>query len=136
MSGRRYNSRVNRLIFVYAVDGGLFNSVTHYAHKLIAPQTYPCDLCALTIGALGTRREWTEFLRSLPVEKTFLHRDEFLQRYPNARAVPLPACFWSSDARGDELETLITSAEIARCSDLAALISLVRERASSAPSHG
>jgi len=33
------------LIFVYYGESGLFNTLTHVAHKISSPQTYPCNLC-------------------------------------------------------------------------------------------
>ena len=85
----------------------------------------PCNLCAVTNGPLGTKREWAQFLRDIGVNTEFLHRDEFKQSYPNAQHT-LPAVFRSTE-NGDP-ELLITSAEVNACRDLAALISLVSGR--------
>jgi hypothetical protein len=117
---------MSTLIFVYAVDGGLFNGITHYAHKIISPSTYPCNLCAVTNNMLGTKREWATFIRGLGIKTEFLHRDEFKESHPNAEQNKFPAVFRST---GDgDLEVLITSAEINECRDVSALISLVSER--------
>jgi hypothetical protein len=116
---------MSHVIFVYALDGDLFSEITSYAHKIISPKTYPCKLCALTNGMLGTKREWAHFIRELGVKTEFLHRDEFIQRYPKAKH-SLPAAFRSTED-GDP-EILITSAELGACPDLTALISLVNER--------
>lgn len=118
------------LIFVYALDGGLFNGVTHYAHKMISPKTYPCNLCAITNSMLGTKREWADFIKGLGIETEFLHRDEFKQSHPNAQ-FELPAIVRASEA--NHLELLVTSAEINACRDLSNLISLVQERARQVP---
>ena len=117
---------MSTLIFVYAADSGLFNGITHYAHKIISPSTYPCNLCAVTNGMLGTKREWANFLRELGVTTKFLHRDEFIEAYPNAQQNSFPAVFRSS---GDgDLQALITSSEINECHELSALISLLGDR--------
>ena len=118
---------MSHLIFVYALDGGLFNDLTHFAHKLVSPQTYPCNLCMLTSGPVTKKREWTEFIRGLGIKTEFLHRDEFAQRYPTAQ-YSLPATFLSTG--GAEPELLITSEELNACRDLDGLISLVGERVS------
>jgi hypothetical protein len=115
----------NKLVFVYAGDGGAFNSLIHYAHKLISPSTYQCNLCALTYGALGTKKAWTQFLRELQLPTEFLHRDEFAQKHSTIRD-KLPAVYVERDA---ELQMLITSEEITRCRQLDDLISLVRAKA-------
>ncbi len=114
-----------QLIFVYAVDGGLFNMLTDYAHKVVSPKTYPCNLCALTNNMLGTKREWAQFLRELGVKTEFLHRNEFVERYPTAEA-KFPAVF--SLAGDAEPKVLITSKELNECPNLAGLISLLGER--------
>ena len=113
------------VIFVYAVDGGLFNSLTHYVHKAVSPKTYSCDLCTLTNGMLGIKSEWAQFIRELGVKTEFLHRNEFVERYPKAQR-DFPAVFTSIG--DEEPQVLITSGEIGACRDLAGLISLVGER--------
>ena len=116
---------MSEVIFVYAVDGGLFNTLTHYVHKVVSPNTYPCNLCALTNDMLGTKREWAHFIRELGVKSEFLHRNEFIERYPTAKQ-GFPAVFISTG--GTEPKVLVTSTELNACRDLAGLISLVGER--------
>ncbi len=38
------------LIFVYNANSDLFSTVTDFAHKILSPSTYQCQLCALTYG--------------------------------------------------------------------------------------
>lgn len=114
-----------KLVFVYAVDGGLFNSVVHYAHKILAPRTYGCQLCMLTSSALGTEKAWAQFLRELALPVTFLHRDELAAQAPERSAEPLPAVFAQRDGA---LEVLVHAQEINACVDLQSLIDLVRGR--------
>jgi hypothetical protein len=116
---------MSQVIFVYAVDGGLFNTLTHYVHKVVSPKTYPCNLCALTNDMLGTRREWAQFIRGLGVSTEFLHRNEFMERYPTSKQ-SFPSVFISTGE--PEPKLLITSTELNACPDLAELISLVGER--------
>ncbi|MBI2463388.1 hypothetical protein HYV57_00330 [Candidatus Peregrinibacteria bacterium] len=82
-----------RLLFVYNADSGLFNQLTDYAHKIISPATYSCNLCKLTYSNFSIQRGWKNFLNSLHAEKAFLHRDEFAARYPKLADTPLPAIF-------------------------------------------
>jgi hypothetical protein len=116
---------MSQVIFVYAVDGGLFNTLTHYVHKVVSPKTYPCNLCALTNDMLGMKREWAQFIRELGVKTEFLHRNEFIERYPAAKQ-SFPSVFISTG--GAEPKELVTSTELNACHDLAGLISLVGER--------
>lgn len=69
------------LVFVYNADSGMFNTLTDIAHKVFSPQTYECNLCAISHSYLSERSEWKEFITSLGVECEFLHRDEFLKKY-------------------------------------------------------
>jgi hypothetical protein len=121
------------LIFVYDMDGGLFNGITHYAHKIISPSTYPCNLCAVTNSMLGTKREWANFIRELGLTTEFLHRDEFMEAHPKAQQNSFPAVFRSS---GDgDLHVLIKSSEINECHELSALISLLNDRVKTSQIH-
>jgi hypothetical protein len=116
---------VNKLVFVYAVDGGFFNSLSNYAHMLLSPSTYQCNLCALTDGALGPKKAWTKFLKELHLPTEFLHRNELAQEHPTISG-ELPAVYVERDG---ELQILITREEITRCRRLEELISLVRDKA-------
>ena len=81
-----------RLLFVYNADSGLFNTLGDIGHKIFSPQTYSCNLCAISHGYLSEKKEWRQFIESLPVSCEFLHRDEFLQIYPDICS-DLPAVF-------------------------------------------
>ena len=85
-----------QLLFVYNADTGLFNSVTDIAHKILSPKTYNCNLCKLTHGVFSARDSWVKFLKSIEVPIEFLHRDEFIQRYPQNHT-QLPAIFIQKD---------------------------------------
>jgi hypothetical protein len=80
------------LLFVYNADSGLFNTVTDIAHKILSPQTYSCNLCALTHGHFKVREDWVKFLETLDADCEFLHRDEFHTAY-GQMDVALPAAF-------------------------------------------
>ena len=107
-----------RLVFVYNADSGLFNTMADIGHKIFSPQTYACDLCALTHGYFSERREWRGFVESLPLPCEFLHRDEFLQAYPEQQGLRFPAVL-RADANGQQL--CLTPEDLANCGDLAAL---------------
>lgn len=116
----------NNLIFVYNADSGIFNTLTDIAHKLISPQTYNCNLCALTHTAFGMREEWKEFLESLDAELEFLHRDEFLESGGSAEA-ELPAIYEKKDS---ELREWIPAEAIRELKSLEELQELIRHRLS------
>lgn len=109
------------ILFVYNADSGVFNTLTDIAHKIFAPQSYSCNLCAITYGNFAIRAEWKEFLESLEVGLEFLHRDEFIEKYGQPEQA-LPAVFLK---KGEELELWITAEEISRCSSVDDLKRLV-----------
>lgn len=44
-----------RLVIVYNANAGLLAGAMDSLHKLFAPASYPCKLCALTYGLLSMR---------------------------------------------------------------------------------
>jgi hypothetical protein len=99
------------IVFVYNADSGIFNTLTDIAHKVFAPESYACNLCAITYGNFAMRVEWKEFLDSLNARFEFLHRDELAERY-GMTEVQLPAIFRK---QGDSLELWISAEEINAC---------------------
>lgn len=109
--GKHSQRRSPALVFVYNADSGVFNTLTDVAHKIFSPQTYQCNLCALTHSAVGMRTEWKRFLDGLDRPLEFLHADELKARYGVA-GVPLPAVFQSD---GERLDVLIGADSINAC---------------------
>lgn len=72
---------IKQLVFVYNADSGMFNTLTDIAHKVFSPQTYECNLCAISHSYFSERDEWKEFIANLGAECEFLHRDEFEKKY-------------------------------------------------------
>jgi len=111
-----------KLVFVYNADSGVFNTLTDIAHKLLSPSTYECNLCNLTHGYFTAREGWTTFLRDLDANIEFLHRDEYINRYPDAD-VDLPAIFVNSN---DELKLWIDRQVINKMSSAEELMDMIR----------
>lgn len=111
------------LVFVYNAGSGLFNTLGDVAHKIFSPQTYACNLCALTHSTFGMRGEWREFLESLEVDLEFLHADELRSRY-GMEGLALPSILRK---RGARLEELIDAAAINSCRTMDDLKRLIRE---------
>ena len=112
------------LLFVYNADSGLFNTVTDIAHKVLSPQTYACNLCALTHGHFKVREDWVKFLETLDVDCVFLHRDEFHAAYDQTD-VALPAIFRKMH---DVLTLWIDADTLRRCASLDELKRLLISR--------
>lgn len=112
------------LVFVYNADSGLVNTLLDIGHKIVSPQTYSCNLCALTHSTFSMRDEWKQFVAQLDCPMEFLHRDELAERY-GLRDVPLPAIFLKTEAG---LRPWIGQEEINRCQSLAELKQLIESK--------
>lgn len=110
------------LVFVYNAASGLFNTVADAAHKLFSPETYRCNLCALTHSTFGMREGWKRFLETLDRPLEFLHADELEEHY-GVSDVPLPAVF---EREGGRVELLLDAASINACRTLDDLQQLVK----------
>ncbi|MDH5395658.1 MAG: hypothetical protein OEW97_05250 [Gammaproteobacteria bacterium] len=100
-----------QLIFVYNADSGMFNTLTDIAHKIFSPQTYACNLCAISHSYFSERDEWKEFISGLDVDCEFLHRDEFLHKY-NSNVKEFPVVF---ELKGDDLILKLSADKINSC---------------------
>jgi len=112
-----------KLVFVYNADSGLFNTLTDIAHKIFSPETYECQLCAITHSAFKERDEWKHYIENLGVNSEFLHRDEFASRYklPNAE---FPAIFLETDG---ELILCVSADDLASSHSIEDLKGLIAE---------
>lgn len=113
----------DQLLFVYNANSDLFSALTDFAHKILSPATYDCQLCALTYGNFTIKQEWKSFIEKLPVDTDFLHKDEFEKQYKLKPA--LPCAFLLKEGTASEI---ITRHEIQGCPSLEALKSLVTEK--------
>lgn len=112
------------LIFVYNADSGFVNTLLDIGHKLLSPQTYSCNLCAITHSTFSMRDEWKHFVDDLKIPIEFLHRDEFASQY-GIQGARLPAVYRKT-AGG--LEPWISREEINRCRSLEELKRLVERK--------
>jgi hypothetical protein len=110
-----------KIVFVYNADSGVFNLLTDIAHKMFSPTTYACNLCAITHSNFGMRREWKEYLDSLPHPLEFLHADEFRSKY-KLEKTRLPAIFIEENGA---LKQIASAAQINASKSIAELNSLI-----------
>ena len=109
------------IVFVYNTDAGLFNTVTDTTHKMLSPDTYECNLCAITYSAFYIKKEWRDYILSLDIPVKFLHRNEFKMKY-GINDAALPAVFIKN---GKTFEIACNSQEINTCKNVSDLINLV-----------
>ncbi len=112
------------IIFVYNADSGLLNSIKDFAWRISSPDTYPCNLCAVTYSNFGMKDEWREFVEDLEFKIRFFHRDEFDEKFERDE-YRFPAAFLRT---GSSLEPFISKEEIERCKHLQELIELVETK--------
>jgi hypothetical protein len=124
-----------KLIFVFNADtGGKWKGFKETLSKTFRPSTYECNLCAVTYGAFGMKKEWKKFVNNLdvPVESMgrdifdieFLHRDEFDQKYKISDA-KYPSAYLE-DTEG--LRVFINQEEMNAVKDVEELKQLVNKK--------
>lgn len=110
-------SKSPELLFVYNADSGVANQLIDYGKKYIAPSKFDCQLCMVSYGAFGMKRDWKKFIGLLPFRTVFLHRDEFEKTYPNNK-FSYPAVI---QKYGSKMKLLITSQDFDSIKDLETL---------------
>jgi hypothetical protein len=114
---------MTQLIFVYNADSGGLNTLFDIAHKVVSPETYSCSLCMLTHGVLSERTAWKTFRESSKMPLTFLHRDEFEERYQPLNAYPVVLL-----AQDQQLKTLLTAETLNELSTVEQLIETIQQK--------
>lgn len=112
----------DELIFVYNADSGLVNGLLDLLHKNLRPETYACNLCAVTYNNSGMKKEWKTFVQSIPLPVTFLHKDEFVKRFAT-EAFEAPSAYWM---RGAMRELIISANTMQELPSLDALMQLTK----------
>lgn len=110
------------LIFVYNAKSDNVNMLIDYAHKIISPSTYSCNLCKLTHTNFGERKEWKEFIRHSSVKLEFYHIDEFEEIFNESFKYPIILKKVS-----DGFEILLNSKMITKLRNVNDLINVIRE---------
>ena len=117
-----------KLIFVYNANSGKLNTLFDIAHKLISPQTYQCDLCSLTHGALSEKKAWQEFRKRSDLKMEFLHKDEFEQLH--TKTFDYPVILKQSGKQADDIELFLNTDKISQVKNVDELIVLIEQQAS------
>ena len=115
-----------KLIFVYNANSGKLNTLFDIAHKLLSPETYQCDLCSLTHGALSEKKAWKEFRERTGLEMEFLHKDEFEQLHKKSFDYPVIFLKQSND-----IDLFLSADEISHLKSVDELIKRIEQRADS-----
>jgi hypothetical protein len=113
-----------KLLFVYNANAGMTAGIMDSIHKTLSPATYPCDLCAITYGALRMDPTWKAWLKAQSFESVFFHRPDFRAAYPDV-GVDLPVILVEREGR---VETLVAATEFRGAANVDQLIALIESR--------
>ena len=116
---------MEQIIFVYNADAGLFSTLSDFTHKILSPGTYQCNLCKITYGNFAMKKEWREFLETLPQKKVFLHKNEFYKEYPQFQDTYFPTIFAYSR---EGIRPLISADEINQQENIGGLKKLIEAK--------
>ena len=111
------------LIFVYNAKSGLFNELIDFAHKIISPETYECNLFAITYGTFKMEKRWSRYMQSLPLKSIFTYKDEISKN--NLPNVNLPSILLREH---NDLIELLTAREINDLNNFDQLIRVLDKR--------
>ncbi|SIR08019.1 hypothetical protein [Maribacter ulvicola] len=73
-----------KILFIYNANSDTGSKMLDFAHKIVSPATYNCNLCSLTFGNFTENKQWKTFRESLLTkgyELEFFHKDEFQENY-------------------------------------------------------
>lgn len=116
------------LLFVYNANSGKGNALLDGIHKVLRPDTYACNLCAITFNLFAEKKSWRHFRNEFPAEMNFLHKDEFLKEY-GSKWIPKYNFPVILTENGNEFQVLLTAEEINGLNTPEGLIKLIRQRA-------
>jgi hypothetical protein len=115
-----------KLIFVYNAKSGKINTVLDSLHKITSPETYNCNLCAITFGNFSENKTWKHFRESSDVEMVFYHKDEFLKEY-QSKWLPKYEFPIILTETNNELEIVVTPIAINKLVNSEALVEEVKK---------
>lgn len=118
-----------RLIFVYNANSGKVNAILDSLHKIASPETYDCNLCAITFGKISEDKTWKAFRESSEIEMEFFHRDEFLKQFKSKWLPKYNFPVILSEANG-ELQLFISAEELNALKEVSELIDEIKKRQS------
>jgi len=120
---RSFSEENLELIFIYNAKSGVVNELIDFAHKIVSPETYDCNLCAISYGAFSMKKKWSTYIETLPFKSTFTYKDKFSKNgYSN---IKFPSVFIRINEKLDEI---ISATEINEINNLDQLIGLLNQK--------
>ena len=111
------------LIFIYNAKSGIVNEFLDFAHKIISPSTYNCNLCAISYGNFTMKKKWSDYISSLPVRSTFTYKDKVSEYgYDN---IKFPSIIFQDKSKS---KVIISAEEINKLKKIDQLINILSDR--------
>ena len=123
MSGSLCGEDESELIFIYNAKSGMVNEFLDFAHKIVSPSTYNCNLCAISYGNFTMKKKWSDYISSLPVRSTFTYKDKVSEYGYNN--IELPSIIFRNGSRS---KVIISSDEINKLKKIDQLINILSDR--------
>ena len=123
MSGALCRENEIELIFIYNAKSGIVNEFLDFAHKIVSPSTYNCNLCAISYGNFTMKKKWSDYISSLPVRSTFTYKDKVSEYGYNN--IELPSIIFRNGSRS---KVIISSEEINKLKKIDQLINILSDR--------
>ncbi|WP_419212429.1 GTPase [Maribacter sp. X9] len=116
-----------KILFIYNANSDAGSRLLDFAHKIMSPATYDCQLCSLTFGKFAEKKQWKVFRKSLLAngyELSFLHKDEFQKSYKSkfGHAFTFPIILLETEY---DLEVMVTTAQLNGLENVEELIAVV-----------
>ncbi len=109
------------LVFVYNAKTDVISAVTDYAHKVLSPSTYKCDLCQLTYHNLGQRKAWKAFKKSSNAKMEFWYIRQFEQEFKFSADYPV-----IFERKNGKLEIVLDKDQLSAFKDVDELIGALK----------
>jgi hypothetical protein len=116
-----------RLIFVYNTNSGTVNAILDSLHKITSPETYNCNLCAITFGKISEDKTWKTFRENSEIEMEFYHKDEFLKQF-KSKWLPKYNFPVILSKEKEELQLFISAEELNTFEEVSDLIIEIKKR--------
>jgi len=122
-SGALCGEDESELIFIYNAKSGIVNEFLDFAHKIVSPSTYNCNLCAISYGNFTMKKKWSDYISSLPVRSTFTYKDKVSEYgYDN---IKLPSIIFQDKSKS---KVIVLSEEINKLKKIDQLINILSDR--------
>ena len=62
---------MSSLLFVYNAKSGIANILIDISYKLLSPETYSCNLCAITHNTFTENKTWKKYRLTSNIDMSF-----------------------------------------------------------------